>query len=520
MNTKLESEHVMPGPDLAGLAIDRSPTEQGLRPRSRWLVRYALPMALIAAFGGLFAWSARESLLPAREVTITPVLVTKASSHSRGTPLFQAVGWVEPRPSAVVISSFASGVIQDLMLVEGQSVESGEPIARLLDSDARLALQNAQADLQLREAEVKQAEAARTAARVNLENPAALQAALAEAEALASGAETQLDAIPIELDTARQRQQLAEENLAHKETAGNAISGKLLRQARAELATARNQVQTLEARQPALKDQAASWRRKCTALARQLELRTDQKRAVAESNANLAAAQARRQQAQLAVQATQLTLDRMTVRAPISGRVLSVDARPGQRLVGPDAESEHGSGAIATLYDPASLQVRVDVRLEDIPQVNVDQAVKIETAACPAAAAGQVLSITTRADIQKNTLQVKVAILDPPEVLKPEMLAKVTFLAAAPRDVAKSQVDHKVQLFVPEALVVSADSDPFVWVADLSAGIARRQGLKLGPATENGLVEVQAGLSPFDKVIVEGRADLRDGARIRCREST
>ena len=42
---------------------------------------------------------------------------------------------------------------------------------------------------------------------------------------------------------------------------------------------------------------------------------------------------------------------------------------------------------------------------------------------------GTVLFISSEADIQKNTLQVKVAIPDPPDVFKPEMLVDVTFLA-------------------------------------------------------------------------------------------
>ena len=48
---------------------------------------------------------------------------------------------------------------------------------------------------------------------------------------------------------------------------------------------------------------------------------------------------------------------------------------------------------------------------------------------------------TAQADIQKNTLQVKVAIDHPPPQIKPEMLARVTFLAAnPPTDVPKTEV--------------------------------------------------------------------------------
>ena len=119
----------------------------------------------------------------------------------------------------------------------------------------------------------------------------------------------------------------------------------------------------------------------------------------------------------------------MTIYAPISGRVLTLDAQPGKRLVGMDPASEQNSSTVISMYDPKSLQVRVDVRLEDVPHVQIGQPVEIQTAALAKPLAGEVLWVTTRADIQKNTLQVKVSITDPPQVITPEMLAQVTFLA-------------------------------------------------------------------------------------------
>ena len=57
----------------------------------------------------LFGWAARDSFLPAQSVTVTPVIVTRAEVQQEGTPLFQAAGWIEPRPTAVVVSSLATG---------------------------------------------------------------------------------------------------------------------------------------------------------------------------------------------------------------------------------------------------------------------------------------------------------------------------------------------------------------------------------------------------------------------------
>src|SRR5690606_4781671 len=100
-----------------------------------------------------------------------------------GTPMFNAPGWIEPRPTPIRVAALASGFVEDLLVVEDQQVAAGEPIARLVDDDALLALEQAQASLELREAEVREAAAALAAALVNFEIPAHLELPVAEAEA-------------------------------------------------------------------------------------------------------------------------------------------------------------------------------------------------------------------------------------------------------------------------------------------------------------------------------------------------
>ena len=131
---------------------------------------------------------------------------------------------------------------------------------------------------------------------------------------------------------------------------------------------------------------AGSVQRKCEALRTKLELKTDEKRALKKPQANLAGAEAKLAQAQLAVETAELRLERMTVRSPIDGRVLALNAQPGRRLMGLNAASERDASTVVTLYDPQQLQVRADVRLEDVPQVQIGQPVQISTAALKAAA--------------------------------------------------------------------------------------------------------------------------------------
>jgi len=416
----------------------------------------------------------------------------------------------------VLASALTPGVILDVLVIEGQRVEKGEPVATLIDTDAKLALAQAKAKHTLQEAEVRRAEATLVAAETNLAKPVNLQASLAEAGSMLAETQLSLGSLPFALEAAKTKQQLASENLRRKELAGDAITGRILREARAKLATATNAVNELVAREPTLKLQLKSLEQKRDALAEKLDLLTEETRAVAEAEANLSVAKARCEQTKLGIEAAELRLERMTVRSPISGCVMGLLARPGQSLTGINPNAAQGSSAVVSLYDPNRLQVRVDVRLEDVPQVQIGQPAIIETAALSEPITGEVISVTTLADIQKNTLQVKVAVNTPPEVIKPEMLGKVTFLAPPSPVAEEGQEESPLRLFVPQSLVVSSEGGASVWVADLTGGIAERKTVAVGRgATDDGLVEITSGLQPTDKLIVAGRESVGEGSRIR-----
>lgn len=500
--------------DLSQLAVDRTGKPSGAARPSRWLTRYALPAAVLAGFVGLFVWSARDSFLPAQRVTVTPVVVSRAEIQREGTPLFQAAGWVEPRPTKVMASALAGGVIDRIHVIEGQHVARGEPIATLIDTDAQLALSEAKAAVQLRAAEVRSAKAAFRAAEVNLAQPVRQQAELANANAQLCEVQMALGKLPYDAARAGTDRELAAENVRRKEQAGQAIPGRLLREARAVLAAAESTADELQAREPKLRHQIESLQQRCDALGERLRLLTDETRAAAEAEASLAASKARLDQSRLQVDTAELRLERMQVRAPIDGCVLSVEAWPGQWLSGAAQSAGRGGSAVVGLYDPKRLQVRVDVRLEDVPQVTIGQAAQIETAALREPLAGEVVSITTSADIQKNTLQVKVAVTDPPQVLKPEMLAKVTFLAPPSLESGEGDLAKPLRLFIPEQLATGSDAEAFVWTVDLAASVAVRKTVALGGQTSNGLVEVTRGLTPTDKLVVAGRDSLSDGQRV------
>src|SRR5262249_19279832 len=152
---------------------------------------------------------------------------------------------------------------------------------------------------------------------------------------------------------------------------------------------------------------------------------------------------------------------------------------------------------------------------EDLPRLQPGQPVRIDSPAVPGRGVdGEVLFATSIADIQKNTLQVKVAIKDPPPVLKPDMLVQVTFLALARPD-AEPAASNPVRVVIPRQLVDSGEGSTRVWLADQAAGVARLRVIKLGRLVSADLVEVVEGLNAADKLIVSGRDGLEDGQRIK-----
>ena len=120
-----DDQAVMPEIDLKQLAIDRhEPTPEGGvgRSRRRLVTRYILPGSVVAGFLLLAGWLGWDVVFPPREVTVVQLLTTRALTTEAGTPVFQASGWVEPRPTSIRVAALAPGVVEKLMVVEDELV--------------------------------------------------------------------------------------------------------------------------------------------------------------------------------------------------------------------------------------------------------------------------------------------------------------------------------------------------------------------------------------------------------------
>src|SRR4051794_15797185 len=143
------------------------------RPPSRWRTRVLLPWAIIGAVLALLAYASRDALLPGIPVRVVPVVLRTATDTGAGSGTYsvQAPGWVEPDPYPVAVTALADGVVEEVLVLEGQPVKKGDVVARMVADDARIALARAEAAVLERDGELKQAEASHEAATREWENP-------------------------------------------------------------------------------------------------------------------------------------------------------------------------------------------------------------------------------------------------------------------------------------------------------------------------------------------------------------
>lgn len=454
----------------------------------RRLVLKALPWVGSVAVLTVFILLFGERILPAAKVE-TETVVT-LSRHSDGkeastarTPenraaafaapaLFQASGWFEADPYPYRATTLVSGVVDSVMVLEGESVSAGQVLATLIREDA---------DLQVRRA--------RGAAE-------AAQAALAAAEASRQRADFHLETLRNELRVAESRREELEDLARRAENLGpTVLSEEEIIQAGLRLQT---HVRTLGVLDSRIREQEAE----LTRLGSELEVR----------EGNLAAAEARLAEALLA-------LERTVIRSPVDGIVQRLLAAPGQKKLLMSEMPE--SATIALLFQPDSMQARIDIPIAEAGRVSVGQAVLVESEFFPGKTLrGQVSRIVGEADLQRNTLQVKVALEDPPQGIRPDILCRARFLdavagGAGSAPPAGSGGGDDLYVLVPEAAVVEPrGEDAAVWVVDGTGSRAERREIVLTGEVRDRYRVVRQGLRPGDRVIVSGQGNMSEDKRI------
>ena len=173
------------------------------------------------------------------------------------------------------------------------------------------------------------------------------------------------------------------------------------------------------------------------------------------------------------------------------------------------SQMDAGAGVtdIVQLADTEDMRAEVDINESDISRVSMGTSATVIPDSYPDKSFdAKVVKIYPAADRQKGTVKVEVHILHPDlTIIKPEMSAKVTFLAGPP----KQQTGDLV--VVPKKAVMGEGSAASVWV--IRDGIATRTPIVVGREFQDGF-EVKNGLTGGELVVVVPPANLKNGEMV------
>jgi RND family efflux transporter MFP subunit len=231
------------------------------------------------------------------------------------------------------------------------------------------------------------------------------------------------------------------------------------------------------------------------------------------------AARLERERVEIAVAERQLAirrqeLDDTIIRAPFAGVVVTKDAQPGEMISPVSAGGGFTRTGICTIVDMSSLEVEVDVNEAYINRVRPGQEVQATLDAYPDwRIDARVITPVPTADRQKATVKVRIAFAELDPRILPDMGVKVSFLAD--ETAAASGSVAAPAALVPEDAVRAEGEQSIAFV--FGGETVERRAIKVG-GRRGDQVEVIAGLSAGEQVVVDGPADLADGDRVSVAE--
>jgi multidrug resistance efflux pump len=329
---------------------------------------------------------------------------SSAPATEAGTVQVEVKGYLTPARQIAVSPIDVGGRVVELNIVEGQRCEKDFVLARL-DPASYLAARDESVAMLAMSRERRDGARQRLADLQGIENPPP-----------GSVRDLEIKQLEAQIREAEAQREKSQDEVTRLERVPGARSGREWVQAQLDLSGAVARKAKLETDLTLLKKGARPEKLK----AAEAEL--------AAAEADIKASEARLAQAQW-------RLDNCTIKAPITGTVLSKKAEIGN-LANPMAfsASTSGGGAICDLADLADLEVDLKVAEREIGKLKVGQPCRIKSDAYPdrpyTGRLDRIMPIANRADNTVN-VRVKVKLADgevPGTYLKPEMGAVVSFL--------------------------------------------------------------------------------------------
>lgn len=423
----------------SGLQFDHALSKQPWL-RSRWL-RYSIIGILLIGLGG---FGVRQLLVILAERSAPPLL-TQPVEQKTVTVTITANGTVEAERS-INLSPKTAGVIQTLLVEEGDRVRQGEVLAVMDDANLRGQLTEAQGQLIQQEANLQ-----RVLAGDRPQETAQTQARLRSAQAELEMAEADLN---------------SDEMLYE--------AGAISRQSYQQTVTARNVAQ-------AAVDEAQQ-----TVALSQIGTRQEE---IDQARAQVIAAQG-------SLETVQTQLDETSVLAPFDGVVVNTYADVGSFVSPSTSGAGNDSDLSSSILELASdqLEVVVNIAESQIGQIQLGQTVQIRVDAFPGEVfTGVVDQIAPRATVSQNVTSFEVQIAFD--------TATSEALAIGMNVEAEFEVSRLADaLLVPNAAVIRQAEGTGVYVLG-EDGDPVFQPIDTG-LTAEGQTEVLSGLDEGEQVLV------------------
>jgi HlyD family secretion protein len=221
-----------------------------------------------------------------------------------------------------------------------------------------------------------------------------------------------------------------------------------------------------------------------------------------------------------------IDLSNTIIRSPIPATVLERNVEVGEFVTTGFVGDRGAKGYVVSIADLNDLRVELDISQNDFAKVTLRQPCWIVTDAYPDKKyQGVVDLISPEANRSKATVQVRVKVLDPDALLKPDMNATVSFLspkklaAAAATTTTTTQVSSEPAEVAHRPIRVPATSvrDGAVFVVENGKAVKRPVAIvNISGGRE---VEVRKGLIGGEDLIVSPPDSLQDGARVKSADT-
>lgn len=170
-------------------------------------------------------------------------------------------------------------------------------------------------------------------------------------------------------------------------------------------------------------------------------------------------------------------------------------------------EPVQAGASLITLQADASLRVHTWVSEADIAHLRAGNAASVETVGLPGRSFAAVVEwVGVNADAATGNFPVKLILTDPNQVLRPGMTASVTI----------EGISVPNALLLPERALVDRQRRRVVFVVE--KGIAHQREPLLAAGFSNRL-QIIAGLSAGDQVVIAGQSRLRDRSPVRLQSN-